>query len=155
MFTIDSEELLNLKMWLMKSVSLSILMVFFLTSCATYTKFPVSNVAPAANIKVKEKKDKNENTVVSVVANNLASAERLDPSKKVYVVWMTTRDNGVKNLGQLMNENAKKSSLEATTAFKPINVFITAEDQGNITYPSNFEITRVALENQNESSLMN
>lgn len=139
----------------MKSVTLSVLMVFFITSCVTYTEFPVSNVAPAATIKVKEKKDKNKNTVVSVVANNLASAERLDPSKKVYVVWMTTQNNGVKNLGQLMNENAKKSSLEATTAFEPVDVFITAEDQGNITYPSNFEISRVALESQNESSLIN
>lgn len=139
----------------MKSITFSVLIVFFLASCATYTEFPVSNVAPAATIKVKERKDKNENTVVSVMANNLASAERLDPSKKVYVVWMTTQDNGVKNLGQLMNENAKKSSLEATTAFEPVDVFITAEDQGNITYPSSFEITRVALDNQNESSLVN
>jgi hypothetical protein len=110
-------------------------------------------VAPAATIKVKEKKDKNENTVVSVMANNLASAERLDPSKKVFVVWITTQNNGVKNLGQLMHENAKKSSLEATTAFDPLDVFITAEDRGNITYPSDFEISRVALENQNESRL--
>lgn len=137
----------------MKTITLSILMVIFLAGCAAYTEFPVSNAAPAATIKVKEKKDKNENTVVSVTANNLASAERLNPSKKVYVVWITTPNNGVKNLGQLMHENAKKASLEATTAFEPVEVFITAEDRGNISYPSDFEISRVSLENQNESRL--
>lgn len=146
------KKLVNQKRKVMKTNTLSILLVFFIAGCASYTDFPVSNVAPAATIKVKEKKDKNENTVVSVMANNLASAERLD--KKVFVVWITTRDNGTKNIGQLKHENAKKSSLETTTAFDPVEVFITAEDQGNISYPSNFEISRVALENQNESSVI-
>ncbi|NJK95650.1 MAG: hypothetical protein HC831_24195 [Chloroflexia bacterium] len=137
----------------MKRNITGILLLFFITSCATYTEFPVSHVAPAATIKVKEKKDKNENTLVSVTANNLASAERLDPSKEVYVVWMSTQNNGIKNLGQLMHKNAKKSTLEAITAFEPVEIFITAEDQGNITRPSDFEISRVALVDAQESSL--
>lgn len=137
----------------MKLVSLFSLILFLVSGCATTTKFPVSNVAPAATIKVSKKMDKNENTVVNVVANNLASAERLDPSKSVYVVWISTRNKGVINLGQLKHENAKKSTLETKTAFEPLEVFITAENQGNVTYPSGTEISRVSLENEKEASL--
>ncbi|NJO92783.1 MAG: hypothetical protein HC831_30310 [Chloroflexia bacterium] len=102
-------------------------------------------MTPAASITASKKKDNNGNYKISVVANNLSSADRLNPPKKVYVVWITTPQNGTKNLGQLKNKNAKKATLETLTSFDPQEIFITAEEEGNISYASGLEISRVSF----------
>jgi hypothetical protein len=113
-----------------------------LTSCASVAKFPVSRITPAAEITAKKKQDKNNNFVINVIANYLASAERLDPPKSNYIVWIVTENNGTKNIGQLTNKNGKKSFLKTSTPFNIKEIFITAEEQGNISYPSGSEISR-------------
>ena len=124
----------------------SVVLTFILiTSCASTVSFPISDLVPAAEISVSKKQDKNNNYTIKVIANNLASAERLDPPKNNYVVWIVTEDNGVKNIGQLSNDNAKKVELETATPFNVKEIFITAEEEGNITYPSGVEITRTKL----------
>jgi len=128
----------------MKSILLSVL-ILVMASCATVVKFPVSSVAPAADIKAKIKNDKQKNYVIEVTANYLASAERLSPPKKLYIVWMVTAENGVSNIGQMINENAQKMKLETLTSFDPKEIFITAENDGNITYPSGIEISRAFI----------
>ncbi|MFZ2432471.1 MAG: hypothetical protein WA143_12540 [Lutibacter sp.] len=64
---------------------LSMSVFLFLTSCATTAKFPVSSVTPAAEITAKKTQDSNKNYVIEVVAKNLASADRVDPTKKIIV----------------------------------------------------------------------
>ncbi len=129
----------------MKTILTLFISVFLISSCATTTKFPVSNVTPAAIIKASKDKDKNGNYKISVVAQNLSSAERLNPAKKVYVVWITTAQNGTKNIGQLKNKNAQKAELKTVSPFEPKEIFITAEEEGNITYASGPEISRVSF----------
>ena len=129
----------------MKTISLSLIFLFALASCSSEKIFPVSPKTPAAKITVKQKKDKNNNYHISVSAKNLASPDRLEPARKVYVIWITTKNNGIKNIGQLNNENAENSGLETVTAFEPKEIFITAEEAGNVSYPSNFEISRISL----------
>ncbi len=128
-----------------KALILSFVLTLLMTSCATTAKFPISNVTPAAEIMAKIKKDKQDNYEITITAKYLADAERLSPPKKTYVVWISTKNSGIKNIGQLNNENAQKSTLEALTAFKPEVVFITAEDEGDISYPSGIEISRIKL----------
>lgn len=120
-------------------------LIIVLSSCSSTAKFPVSSVTPAAEIVAKMKEDKNNNSVVEVTAKNLASADRLNPPKNNYVVWIVTDDNGIKNIGQLMNKNGNKSVLETTTPFKVKEIFITAEDQGNISFPGGVEISRTSF----------
>ena len=120
--------------------------VVLFTECASTVSFPVSDLVPASEITVQKKQDKNNNYTTKVTAENLASATRLDPPKNNYVVWVVTEDNGVKNVGQLMHKNAQKVELETTTAFNVNEIFITAEDEGNITYPTGIEITRTKLD---------
>ncbi len=129
----------------MKTIVTLLISLFLLSSCVTNTKFPVSDITPAANITVSKQKDKNGNVKISVVANKLSSADRLNPPKKVYVVWITTAQNGTKNLGQLKIKNAKKATLETITPFDPQEIFITAEDEGNISYAMGPEISRLSL----------
>ena len=123
----------------------SLIVIFLLTSCGTTTKFPVSNVAPAAEITATKKQDKNKNYVIEVVAKNLASAERIDSSKRNYNVWLVTENNGTKNAGQLSNKNAKTAKLEIITPYTVKEVFITAEDQGDYSYPTGIEISRISF----------
>ena len=126
----------------MKKVMFSIALAFVMVACGTTVKLPVSNVVPAAVITAKKKTDKNNNIEISVSASNLASPERLSPSRKIYVVWITTKESGIKNIGQLENKNAKKASLTTVSSFEPVEIFITAEDDGNATYPTGTEISR-------------
>jgi len=132
----------------MKSIVLSVLM-FVITSCATVVKFPVSTVEPAADITAKIKKNNQNNYVIEVTANYLASVERLSPPKKMYVVWLVTSENGINNIGQMKNDNAQKMKLQTLTSFEPKEIFVTAEDEANITLPSGIEISRAFITKNN------
>jgi len=129
----------------MKNAIASIVLMFLMASCGTSAKFPVSSVTPAAVITAKMKQDKSNNYVISVAANYLASAERLSPPRKIYVVWIVTSSNGVKNIGQLKSKNGKNSTLDTLSSFEPIEIFITAEDEGTISSPSGTEISRTTF----------
>lgn len=126
----------------MKNVFTSVVLMFLLTSCTSTTKFPVSSVTPEADISATVKKDKSNNYAISVTAKNLASAERLSPPKKTYIVWIETRDNGVKNIGQLKGKRDKDAKLETVSSFDPLEIIITAENESDISYPTGIEISR-------------
>lgn len=117
-----------------------ILMVAILHSCSQKMQFLQSTVVPAAEGKVKLKKDNNNNYSIDLNISNLAEPERLQPPKKNYVVWIETEKNTFKNLGLLKSSSgflskALKASLNTVTSFQPKRIFITAEDDGDINYP--------------------
>lgn len=109
-------------------------------SCARKINFNTSSTVPAAEGRVKVKKDNNGNYSLDIEVKNLSAPTRLTPSKKMYIVWMDTESNGTKNLGQLVTSSAllssaMKASLNATTPYKPTKVYITAEDEASLEYP--------------------
>lgn len=113
---------------------------FIIQSCGSKYAFSTSPVVPAAQGAVKVKRDDNKNYKIQVDVKHLAEPKRLTPARKVYIVWMQTENNGIKNIGQLTSSSGifsstLKSSLEAVSSFKPLSFMITAEDQGNIQYP--------------------
>lgn len=121
------------------------LLVLLIGSCARKVHFNTSTVVPAAQGKVKVKKDNNNNYSIALDVTNLAEPKRLQPPMQVYVVWAETERNGVQNLGQLntssgLLSNKLKASLETNTPFKPTRIFITAEDQANIQYPNSYVV---------------
>jgi hypothetical protein len=117
-----------------------------LAGYASSAKLPVSTVAPAAVITAKKTLDKNKNYVVELVALNLTSPERLNPPKDHYNVWIVTEQNEYKNLGQIMNANAKKVVFRTLTPFNPKEIILTAEDEGNRPMPTGIEIARTSFE---------
>ncbi len=120
--------------------------MILLASCANTTRFPVSSVAPAADIKAKTHIDKNSNKVVTVNAKNLASPERIDPSSTAFVIWgKTDQSEDVRNLGQLQNKNSETATLTTITPYDIDEIIITAEPSGNVTSPTGTEISRVEL----------
>ncbi|MEP7109765.1 MAG: hypothetical protein ABI760_17345 [Ferruginibacter sp.] len=116
------------------------MMVFYFSSCARKVSFQTSSVVPAAQGRVKVKKDNNNNYGIKISITNLAEPSRLQPPKNTYVVWMQTASNGTKNIGQINSSTGflsskLKASFESVSSFKPIKIFITAEDDAAIQYP--------------------
>ena len=115
-------------------------MAFQLTSCSKKIEFPTSSVVPAAQGHVKIKKDSNRNFSIDVRIKNLAEPDRLQPPKDVYIVWMETKNSGIKNIGQLkitrdLLSNNLKGNLQAVSSFEPSLIFITAEERADIQFP--------------------
>ena len=122
------------------NATFALLFILSMSSCSKQVQFIPSIIVPAAEGKVKVKKDRNGNYAIDIKVENLADPSRLESPKMYYVVWMETELNGSLNLGQLsINKglllNSLKGSLETVTPYKPIRFFITAEDRGNIQYP--------------------
>jgi hypothetical protein len=128
-------------------VSVAVIMMLS-ASCSSSVSFPVSAVAPAADISASVKQDKHDNYEVTVTARNLAEAGRIAPGKTTYVVWVVTTDGEVKNLGQLDVKNARTTSLSSLTAFEFSEIFITAEEAGDVLFPAGIEISRGKVKNK-------
>ena len=119
---------------------IAVVAIILLPSCARKMTFNNSSVVPAATGSVKIKSDKNNNHSIDISVTNLAPADKLTPAKKTYVVWMVTEGNGTKNIGQISTSGSLlsktlKGSLETVTTFKPVSIFITAEDDATVQYP--------------------
>ncbi len=126
-------------------ISLIVALTLVLASCGTTLKFPVSSIAPAADITAKKKTDNHNNITLQITARSLASPDRLSPAGNNYSVWVVTNDYGIKNVGQLIIQNAKKSTFKTVTPFDFSEVFITVEEQGNLLTPSGVEISRTKM----------
>ena len=128
----------------MKTLNYVLLLIFLATlgSCSTSVKFPVSSIAPAAEGVAKIKKDKNNNYAMELSVKYLANPERLNPPRKHYVVWISTdRDKSI-NLGMLVSDNKNKASLKSVSSSKPTQIFVTAEDAGDVKWPGSQELFR-------------
>jgi hypothetical protein len=124
---------------ILTGISIAII-AFTISACARKTNFLTSSVVPAARGYVKVKNDNNNNYAIEVNLIDLAEVERLQPAKKTYVVWMVTDKQVTKNLGQINSSSgllskSLKASFETVSSFKPIKIFITAENDPAIAYP--------------------
>lgn len=120
-------------------------LVFFISSCARKIVFQPSVIVPAATGKVKVKKDANNNYSIDLEVRNLADPNRLSPPRNIYVVWIMTKESGVKNIGQIKSSSGLfsdklKASLRAVSPFEPTRVFITAERNSDVLYPGTQEV---------------
>lgn len=133
------------KLQIFFSAAILVLLTFFFSSCSKKVIFPTSSIAPSAVGRVKIKKDNNNNYAIQVNIENLPDAKRLSPPKDYYVVWIETRNNGIKNIGRIVPSkgflNSKMTaSLNAVSPTKPKRVFITAENDEYIRYPGNMVV---------------
>lgn len=126
-------------------VLIPILSIMFLVSCGSTKKFPVSDLVPAAQISAKTSQDKNDNTEIEITAEYLANPDRLSPPKDFYVVWIVTDDDKKINVGRIVQDGGKKVSLTTKTPYKVKEIFITAEKEGNESFPGKTVITRKKL----------
>ena len=119
---------------------LTIISVASFASCSQKIAFQNSTVVPAAQGKVTIKKDSNKNYAIKIKISNLAEVQRLQPAKNVYVVWIETEENNIKNIGRIKSDSGflsskLKATFETVTSFKPTKVFITGENNQDVSYP--------------------
>lgn len=103
-------------------------------SCEKNIPFEESIIVPAAQGNVTIKKDNNNNYAISIKIFNLAEVGRLQPAKSFYLIWVETEQHEYKNVGQIDSEknlisNKLKAKFETVTSFKPVKIFITAENE--------------------------
>ncbi len=113
-------------------------LLFLLSSCVTKTPFLTSDVIPAARGTVEVKRDDNQNYIIQVALEYLAEASRLNPPKQTYVIWMESAGKSTKNIGQInsvANSNKLKAAFVTSSSTEPSRIFITAEDDGTVSYP--------------------
>lgn len=118
----------------------AILILSSMDASAKKVRFLTSQIVPAAVGYAKITRDENKNYVIKINLTNLAESKKLQPSKQIYVVWMLTDDQITKNIGQLKSSpvlfsKKLKATLLTATPFRPVKIFITAEDDGSIQFP--------------------
>lgn len=118
------------------------MMIFLLDSCSSEITFLPSTVVPAAQGYVKIKKDDNKNFVIQIHITDLAEVERIQPPKQTYVVWLVSNQATNENLGKIESSTGPLSSklkadFETVSSFKPMKIFITAENDANTKIPGN------------------
>ena len=116
------------------------IMVFAFHSCAQKATFQTSRLVPAAEGKVRIKSDKNENYSIKMDISNLADVDRLQPPKNSYVVWLESDQGSPKNVGRIITSGRLKVSFETVATLKPTRLFITAEENENVQYPSSMVV---------------
>ncbi|HZH36077.1 MAG TPA: hypothetical protein VEX65_02315 [Flavisolibacter sp.] len=119
--------------------------IFLLSSCATRVNFATSTVVPAAEGKVKVKKDKNNNYAISIDVENLAEPGRLPMPQNYYIAWAEMDNNTIQNLGQLRTgagllSSKLKASMQTVSPTKPRRIFITGESAVAATYPGTYVV---------------
>lgn len=123
------------------SAAILLIIAFIFPACARKMTFQTSSIVPAAEGRVKVKKDKNKNYNIDLSTIRLAEPSRLDPPKSIYIVWMDTDQHGTKKVGQLKTSSSLlsktlKSSLKTSVPYNPTRFFISAENNADVTSPS-------------------
>jgi len=113
-----------------------------MSSCSITVNFPVSQLAPSAEGSTKIRQDKTGNYNITVRVDYLADAERLNPPRSQYIVWVEKDDGSFQNIGILVSNRLNRARLETTTPFTPYRILITAEDEGTVTWPGTQELFR-------------
>lgn len=128
------------------------LAVVVLQSCDSERfNFATSSVVPAAEGYVEVEKEDNGNYEIELEVTRLAEPERLNPAKKLYIVWVQTEKSGDKNIGQLKTASGflsktLKSSLSTLTPFKRTGFLISAENDAGVLQPAGQVVLRTAME---------
>lgn len=129
---------------LFRTLFFLILMVIIsqtVNSCSKKIEFNKSSIVPAARGHVNVKRDKNDNYNIKLELSYLAEPNRLDPPKKFYVVWLSSNANVIPlNIGQIVGTSKLHFNFESVSASKPKRIFVTAEEDASVQYPSSFII---------------
>lgn len=91
---------------------------------------------PAAIGKVKVAEQKDGNSKVKVEVEHLAQPGDVNAAASAYVVWLKPESGTAQNVGALTVDKDRKGKLETKTAFTNFQVFVTAEEDANVTRPS-------------------
>ena len=109
-------------------------------------RMTASSLVPAAEGKVNVDKDQNGNFKIKVEVHHLAKPANLSPAATNYVVWIQARGKAAENQGLLKVNNDLDGDFETTTRYEAFDVFVTAENNANASFPSATEVLRATVQ---------
>jgi outer membrane protein OmpA-like peptidoglycan-associated protein len=74
---------------------------------------------------------------INVELSKLGPASKIGPQYLTYVLWAITPEGRANNLGEVVPDDAGKSSLDVTTDLQAFGLIVTAEPYFSVTRPSN------------------
>jgi len=100
------------------------------------TRLSSSPTLPAVEGDVRFTATKNDNTRIELTVKHLPHPEKLTPPANNYVVWTRATEYApVQNMGALIVDKNLNGKLVTETALHSFELFITAEDSGQIQEP--------------------
>jgi len=100
-----------------------------------------STQVPAATGTVKVTKDKdNGNTAFDIRVEHLAKPANLTPAANSYIVWVRPRGADAVKQGAIGVNDDLKGELKAVTTSKDFDLFVTAEQNQDVSAPRGPEI---------------
>jgi hypothetical protein len=91
------------------------------------------------------KKQQDGTQQVKVNVQYLAPPSALTPPKTGYVVWIQPPDHPPENYCVLKLDKKEKGSFQTTTAYPRYDVFVTAENNLQVTQPSGPVVARTSV----------
>lgn len=96
-----------------------------------------SPALPSVEGRAKFRVTVNDNTSIELTVKHLPHPERLSPPASNYVVWTrSNKEAPAQNLGALVVDKDLNGKLVTETALHSFDLFITAEDSGQVQQPS-------------------
>ena len=122
-------------------------LILLLVSALSARDIPLvaGTVDPSAQGKLSIKKQKDGTQDLKVEVQHLALPSALTPPKMGYVVWIQPPDRPPENHGALKLNHNMQGSFQTTTAYPRYQVFVTAEDNLQVTQPSGPEVLRASV----------
>lgn len=101
------------------------------------SRLSTSPALPSVEGRAKFSVTVNDNTTIELSVKHLPRPERLSPPASNYVVWLrATKEAAAQSVGALVVDKDLNGKIITETALHSFDLFITAEDSGQVQYPS-------------------
>lgn len=107
-----------------------------ISACSREIVFPVSDRMPTAEAVLRIDELDSRDYEIDLNVYNIPEAKRVIPSEFIYVVWMVTREDGTINIGPLSVGQDNQGSLQYSSAYQPVRIFVTEEANREVVLPS-------------------
>jgi hypothetical protein len=91
---------------------------------------------PGAQGTVTVSSSSNNNIKMDVKVQDLAKPAGLTPAENVYVLWVQPEGQAAQNEGEVKVDKKENGQIHAETSYKRFKVFITAEQNAQVTAPT-------------------
>jgi hypothetical protein len=121
---------------------LALLAVWPFGSAKEYRMESGAGVPAATGVVKAQKAKENGNIKLAIKVDHLATPSSLTPSANSYLVWIRPNGGEAFKQGAIGVDKNLSGELKLETVSKDFDVFITAEQSDNVTFPSNVQVLR-------------
>jgi hypothetical protein len=124
---------------------LALLAVWPFGSAKEYRMESGAGVPAATGVVKAQKAKENGNIKLAIKVDHLATPSSLTPSANSYLVWIRPNGGEAFKQGAIGVDKNLSGELKLETVSKDFDVFITAEQSDNVTFPSDVQVLRTHI----------